>query len=114
MTWKTLKPILDYVIVEDMEFGEQRTQGGIIIVDDDGKHHGIRPRWAKVYAVGRLQEDINVGDWILVEHGRWTRGFNFERDDGSIFTLRRVDTEAIMLKSDKKPEDAFTARAYDE
>ena len=109
MTWKTIRPILDHVIVEDMEFGEQRTQGGIIIVDDDGKQHGIKPRWAKVYAVGPKQEDVNVGDWILIEHGRWTRGFNFEREDGSIYTLRRVDTEAIIMSSDQKPSDTYTA-----
>jgi co-chaperonin GroES (HSP10) len=104
-----VRPILDHVIVEDMEFGEQRTKSGIIIVDDDGKSHGIKPRWGKVYAVGPKQKDINVGDWILIEHGRWTRGFNFERDNGSVYTLRRVDTDAIIMKSDKKPSDVYTS-----
>ena len=79
------------------------------IVDDDGKQHGIKPRWAKVYAVGPKQEDVNVGDWILIEHGRWTRGFNFTNDDGSIFTLRRVDPEGIALISDQKPNDIYLA-----
>lgn len=109
MTLKTIRPILDHVIVEDMEFGEQRTSGGIIIVDDDGKQHGIKPRWAKVYAVGPKQEDVKAGDWILIEHGRWTRGFNFEQDNGSTFTLRRVDTECIMMISDERPKDAYYA-----
>lgn len=102
-----VRPILDHVIVEDMEFGEQKTKSGIIIVDDDGKSHGIKPRWGKVYAIGPKQNDVNVGDWILIEHGRWTRGFNFEREDGSVYTLRRVDTDAIIMKSDKKPSDAY-------
>ena len=35
-----------------MEFGEQRTEGGIIIMSDDGKSMGIHPRWGKVLAVG--------------------------------------------------------------
>lgn len=109
MILKTIRPILDHVIIEDMEFGEQRTQGGIIIIDDDGKQHGIKPRWAKVYAVGPKQEDVKVGDWILIEHGRWTRGFNFTKDDGTIFTLRRVDTDCIMMTSDQKPSDTYTA-----
>lgn len=104
-----VRAIRNHVIVEDMEFGEQRTQGGIIIIDDDGKQHGIKPRWAKVHAVGPEQENIKSGDWILIEHGRWTRGFNFERDDGTIFTLRRVDTDAIIMTSDQKPSDAYIA-----
>lgn len=104
-----IRAIKNHVIVEDMEFGEQRTQGGIIIVDDDGKQHGIKPRWSKVYAVGPDQEDVKVGEWIYVEHGRWTRGFNFKKDDGSIFTLRRVDPECILLQSDEKPQDTYTA-----
>ena len=111
MSWKTITAIRNHVIVEDMEFGEQRTAGGIIIVDDDGKQHGIKPRWAKVYAVGPKQEDVNVGDWILIEHGRWTRGFNFENDDGTILTLRRVDTDCIMMTSDHAPKDIYLAPA---
>jgi len=106
---RTIRPILDHIIVEDMEFGEQRTHGGIIIVDDDGKQHGIKPRWAKVYAVGPKQKDVKPGEWVLIEHGRWTRGFNFEKEDGSIYTLRRVDTDAIIMSSDRKPSDTYTA-----
>lgn len=106
---KTIRAIRDHVIVQDMEFGEQRTQGGIIIVNDDGKQHGIKPRWGKVYAVGPGQQDVNVGDWIYIEHGRWTRGHNFENDDGSILTLRRVDIDAILAVSDVKPNDSYTA-----
>ncbi len=104
-----IRPILDHVIVQDMEFGEQKTKSGIIIVDDDGKQHGIKPRWAKVYAVGHKQEDVKPGDWILVEHGRWTRGHHIELEDGSNITLRRVDVDAIIASSDKKPSDTYTA-----
>jgi len=32
-----LKPLSNRVIVTDMHFGEQRTQGGLILNDDDGK-----------------------------------------------------------------------------
>lgn len=109
MTVKKIRPILDHIIVQDMEFGEQKTKSGIIIVNDDGKQHGIKPRWGKVYAVGPKQSDINIGDWVLVEHGRWTRGIDLENDDGSLITVRRVEPSAIMLSSDIKPEDAYTA-----
>jgi co-chaperonin GroES (HSP10) len=104
---KTLKPIKDHVIVEDMHFGEQKTKAGIILRSDDGKDHGIKPRWAKVYAVGPEQMHIKTGDWILIEHGRWTRGFEFFRPDGSKFTLRKVDNDCILMLSDEKPEDVY-------
>ena len=29
--------------------------------------------WAQVLSVGSRVENVEVGDWILVEHGRWSR-----------------------------------------
>jgi co-chaperonin GroES (HSP10) len=104
-----IRPILDHVIVQDMEFGDQVTKTGIILTNDDGKLHGIKPRWGKVYAVGPKQEDVKTGEWILIEHGRWTRGHEIEQDDGTIITLRRVDVEAIIASSDQRPTDVYYA-----
>ena len=104
-----IRPILNHVIVQDMDFGEQKTRSGIIITNDDGKLHGIKPRWGKVYAVGPKQEDVKEGEWVLIEHGRWTRGHEIEQDDGSIITLRRADVDAIIAASDQKPSDAYYA-----
>lgn len=109
MTIQKIRPILDHVIVQDMEFGEQKTRSGIIIIDDDGKQHGIKPRWGKVYAVGPKQEDVKVGDWVLIEHGRWTRGIDLDNEDGSTTTVRRVEPKSIMAISDRKPTDTYTA-----
>jgi co-chaperonin GroES (HSP10) len=76
-----IRPIKNRVLVTDMHFGEQTTSGGIILGDDDGKAHGIYPRWAKVYDKGPSNVDeYNVGDWIMVEHGRWTRGITVDSD----------------------------------
>jgi co-chaperonin GroES (HSP10) len=102
-----LIPIRDHVIVEEMDFGEQKTATGIIIMSDDGKGIGIKPRWGKVYAVGPEQQDIQAGDWILLEHGRWTRGFELEEEDGTTKTLRKADNAAILMISDEKPSDAY-------
>jgi len=104
-----IRPILDHVIIQDMEFGDQVTKTGIILTNDDGKLHGIKPRWGKVYAVGSKQQDVKPGEWILIEHGRWTRGHEIEQDDGTIITLRRVDVEAIIASSDQKPTDVYYA-----
>ena len=48
------------VLVTDMHFGEQVTEGGIIIADDDGKTRGIYPRWAKVCTTKDLIIKMNL------------------------------------------------------
>jgi co-chaperonin GroES (HSP10) len=107
---KSITPVKDGVIASDMYFGEQTTKSGIIIIDDNGKSIGVKPRWGRVYAVGNDQKDVSVGDWILVEHGRWTRGFELEKEDGSTIMLRRIDVDAIIMTSDEKPEDVYLAK----
>lgn len=109
MTVRKIRPILDHIIVQDMEFGEQKTKSGIIIIDDDGKQHGIKPRWGKVYAIGPKQNEVKIGDWVLIEHGRWTRGVDLENEDGTFTTLRRVEPSAVMMLSNEKPSDTYTA-----
>jgi co-chaperonin GroES (HSP10) len=99
---KKLTPLRDHVIVSDMNFKGRTLSSGIILLGDDGKTDGIRPRWAKVYAVGPEQKDVTPGQWILIEHGRWTRGVEVEID-GSEFTVRRVDASSIMMVSDEEP-----------
>jgi co-chaperonin GroES (HSP10) len=97
-----LKPLHDHVIVTDMNFGQRTLSSGIVLLGDDGKTDGIRPRWCKVYAIGPEQKDVVPGQWVLVEHGRWTRGIEVEINDVQ-FTVRRVDASAIMMVSDHEP-----------
>lgn len=104
----SVRALYDQVIVTDMQFGERVSRGGIIIMDDDAKSRGIRPRWAKVYVVGHQQEDIEPGQWVLVEHGRWTRGFKLIDSDGEERVIRRVDVEGILAVSDELPENDDT------
>jgi len=102
-----LKPIKDKVIVSDMHFGEQKTASGIIIRDDDGTAHGVHPRWGRVWAKGPTnEEEYEVGDWILIEHGRWTHGIKLETDAGDI-TVRMVDNKDILMASKDKPNDVI-------
>lgn len=97
----TLEPIADHIIVADIESESERVQHGIIIPSEKGEHRGIRHRWARVVAVGPEQEDVKPGQWILVEHGRWTRGAKL--DDGNVY--RKVDPDGMILVSDSRPED---------
>ena len=99
-----LQPLKDSVIVSDMIFDARITTSGIILPNDNGKSTGIRPRWGQVYAVGPEQQDVTPGQWICIEHGRWTRGIDVE-DENSKVTLRRVDPKDIMMISDDKPND---------
>lgn len=104
-------PIRDNVLITDMNFDEQKTSSGIILRSDDGKNEGIRPRWGKVWAIGPEQKDVKVGEWILVEHGRWTRGVTVQDETGKEFIIRRVETKSIMMSSDELPTD-FSAGVY--
>ena len=99
-------PLRDGIIVEDMKFGMQTTSKGLIILNDDGANHGIKPRWARVYSIGPDQKDIKVGQYILIEHGRWTRGIEVvDPDTGAETTVRKVDNENILMVSDEPMTD---------
>ena len=98
-----LEPIRDKVFFSDMNFGDEVLASGLILQSDNGKGEGVKPRWAKVWAVGPDQTDVKVGEWILMEHARWTREFEYENEDGSITKLHMADLNAIMLASDEKP-----------
>lgn len=99
-----VSPLKDHVLVIDMEQGD-KISNGIIILDDNGKDRGIRPRWAKVYKVGKNIDWIEPNQWILVENARWTYGMPIVLDNGDEIYLQRVDTSAIMMVSDEKPAD---------
>jgi hypothetical protein len=91
-----------------MHFGDTTTNGGIIILSDDGKDRGIKPRWGQVFAKGPENDDpYDVGDWILVEHGRWTRGYDLELDNGETITLRTVEAESVMMWDPDKQENVL-------
>ena len=63
---KQIRPLNDVVIVGEMIFDERFTKGGIVLLNDNGKSTGIRPRWGQVYAVGPDQHDVRVGEWVCV------------------------------------------------
>jgi hypothetical protein len=107
--YRKIRPTKNNILVKDMDFGERMTVGGIIIIDDDKKGAGIRPRWCQVVAVGPTQEDVVPGEWILVAHGRWTRGLDMTDEEGVSTTVRLVDPKDIIMASPEKPQDDFVA-----
>ncbi len=96
----------DHVLVRDMKFEERTSSGGIVLVSDNMKSAGICPRWAQVYAVGPKQYEVKPGEWVLVEHGRWTRGHKVKlTDSGEVITMRRIDPQSILAVSDVEHAD---------
>ena len=106
-----ITPLKKRVLVSDMHFGETKTKGGIILTDDDGSESGIHPRWGKVYAIGDQQEDVKVGEWVMVAHGRWSRGFKIKKK-GVELEVRMIDENDILLVSEDEPDQNRTQAGY--
>lgn len=100
----TFRPLHDGVLVKEMKFDEVRTASGLIIPGDDATLRGIHPRWAQVVEIGHEQTDVSVGEWVLVAHGRWSRGFELNGE-----THRTVDPKDILMTSDERPRDEVFA-----
>jgi co-chaperonin GroES (HSP10) len=105
----SIRAVGDHVIVTEMNFDEKISHGGIIIPTGDRKLEGIHARWARVYATGPKQQDVRVGQYILVKHGRWTRGLDIEDPEGNK-TIRRVDNKDILMVSDVPQQDETVGR----
>ena len=100
----SISAIGNRVLVTHMDFGEQKTAGGLIISSDDGQTRGIYPRWGKIYAKGPHNNDpYDVGDWVLIEHGRWTRSVLLEQEDEDL-EVRMIEAESILAWSNEEPE----------
>lgn len=95
----TITPIRDHIIVIDMDDEEEKVINGIIHLSETGNDRGIHPRQALVCAIGPDQLDVEVGTWILIEHGRWTRGVKLS--DGKVY--RKVDPDSVLGIYDGDP-----------
>jgi co-chaperonin GroES (HSP10) len=98
-----LKALRGKILATQIEVGERLSTGGIVLMDDNGKDEGIRPRWMQVYAMGAETTDqVKVGDWILVEHGRWSRGIEL-REGEEVMSIWQVDPDALLCVSEERP-----------
>lgn len=76
------------------------TRGGLIVMANNESENGIRPRWFQTISVGKEIDYIKEGEYILVAHGRWTRGLDV--DGEKVFG---IDVPEIMGTSDTLPAD---------
>lgn len=104
--YNDISPLRGHVLLINMEKGDKITRSGLIITDDNGTNRGIRPRWAQVYKVGADIDYIAPGEWVLLEHGRWTHGVEMAlpEEPDTTYYVQRADVEAILLVSDERPE----------
>ena len=93
---RKIKAMREKILAEMVEkIGtEKTTAGGIILTEKDGTEEAIKPRWFKVYSIGEGIEWINEGAYVLVAHGRWSRGFDVDHPEGK--KLYALDPKDIM------------------
>lgn len=88
------------VLVTDLDSGEQKLKSGIIIQNDDGKVRGVHSRWCKVYSVGEDITDIKEGEWLLIDHGRWSRTIHVGGVDMNLIDYPK----GVLAAAPERPE----------
>jgi co-chaperonin GroES (HSP10) len=107
-----VRPLSKDILVINMDMGEMKTAGGIVIQSDDGKAHGVKPRWAEVYKVGEQCEvDVKPGQWILIEHGRWTRKIKIDDGEGEK-EVQKIEVKSVLAVADERPNDFYIGQEY--
>jgi co-chaperonin GroES (HSP10) len=107
-----VRPLSKDLFVINMDMGEQITAAGIVVASDDGKAHGVKPRWAQVYKVGsECSINVKEGQWILIEHGRWTRKIKI--DDGlGEKEFQKVEVKSVIAVADERPNDFYIGQEF--
>lgn len=98
---KQIYPIRDKVLgrMLDPVGGAKTTAGGVIVVEQDMTDGAIRPRWFEVTHVGPEQQDVVAGQYVLVPHGRWSRGLDVNgthRVEDFVFLIDHTDILGIQ------------------
>ena len=93
---KKLIPLKDNILGKMVDpFDYATTKGGVIINNNAHQDYVFPPRWFEVVAVGPEQEDVSVGDFVLVAHGRWSQHVVFNDEE-----IHRLDVDEILAVSD--------------
>ena len=99
----------DTLYVEKIEYGERTLKSGILIPIEtmDYQGHFVRPRWAKVLFKADNIKNINVGDWVLINHGHWSSSINckINGEDKTIWYISpKSYKEGFLAITHKMPE----------
>lgn len=99
-----IRPLKERVLAELLGLEERLSAGGIILRNENGKDHGIRPRWALVKLVGEGIDWVQPGQYVLVAHGRWSRQFECEHN-GEKLKLVHLDNKEVLAVMDERPDE---------
>lgn len=101
----SFRPIKENVFVSDLDTGPHITAGGIIRPDDNMTATGVRPRWGRIWAIGPEVEGVQVGEWVFIEHARWTNSIDIELPSGLV-RIWKVDWPgSVLLASPNDPRE---------
>ena len=94
---KSIESNIIFQFVEDVTSTrfKNSSASGFIITSDDGNQTS-QPRWAKTIDVGPNVTEIKPGDFILIEAGKWTPGFEL---NGERFW--KTDDQRVIATSDQ-------------
>lgn len=80
--------------------GLRKTTSGLFIPDKDIDASGIRHRWFLIHSVGPDVDWCAPGQYVMVEHGRWSNGVKVDNE----LTLWLIDNNGCLMISDEVPE----------
>ncbi len=84
-----------HLIADDSFAGPYDPVGG-------GRHSGIRPRWARVLAIGPEVVDVQIGDLVLCDTLKWGRKVPLGRDGQEVVYFWNIKVTDILVVSDEK------------
>ena len=95
--------------VEKIEYGERKTKGGLYIQAEQMDYEGrfAHPRWAKVSYKADNIKNIEVGDWVLLEHGHWSTSMKMfinNKEETLWFISPKSFKEGVMALSKTMPK----------
>lgn len=93
------------IVATHMDTDGERVHKGIIIPAEGSTSRGIHARWCKIFKIGSEVTDVKEGQWVYVEHGRWTYAIDIKDETGEKMNVWVLDPEAIMVVADAKPEE---------
>jgi co-chaperonin GroES (HSP10) len=96
-----IKAMRDKILAEmiDNPGEETTTAGGIILISKDGTESAVRPRWFKVYSIGSEIDWLHEGQYVLVDHGRWSNGIKIDNE----LKIYLLDNKDCLMVSDENP-----------
>lgn len=106
---KTVKATAGKILATMIDsYGDlKRSAGGIILKDDDATETSIRARWFQIYSVGDDIDWIKEGDYVMVDHGRWSNGLKINDD----LKLHLLDNKDCLAMTDSDPTNRIVIQA---